>query len=166
MIWSLAITVALPLYFLQVFLHEASHAIIPWLRKHKVSMWLLPNFHLNRLTFGYVRWEATEDSVPLTQRDRRLLVVLPRLVQIALIVDLAIVFVLFGGMPAWLFTVLKVMQAFALVDFTFNSLGIFRQPKRNDAWRTAELFGWLDRLLRVRIVTVLVIAVLACIVLV
>jgi hypothetical protein len=124
--WVLVAILAIPAFFIQTVIHEASHLIIPKLSGYKVWLYPYPHKRNGRFYFGYAEWEGRPLPIPLYGFT----LLMPRLADIFIIIAIgALVSHSRGGD---VFTALKVWQGAALVDFSYNTLGIFRHV-RNDA---------------------------------
>jgi len=120
-------------WFLQNVVHESSHALIPLFKGCKVKIYPWPKFENGRWYMAFSTWQC---QTLLPQKLRLVISAAPR------IVDLLIIAVTVAVQPAnaWANTILQAWQIAALMDFSFNTVGIFYGPeRRNDAWTCAEL---------------------------
>jgi hypothetical protein len=121
-------------WFLQNVIHESSHGLIPLARGCSVKIYPWPKHMNGRWYMAYCTWQCV--NVSFSKRVDLLISAAPR------IADLLIIVMLFFVRPenAWVNTALMAWQIAALVDFSFNTVGIFYGPERqNDAWTCAQL---------------------------
>lgn len=114
---------ALPAHFLQTVLHEGAHAVAVLLRGGRVTRFRpWPRFADGRFRFGATIWTATGGNAFLLYAAPRLV----NLLQLALL--------------WWLPTgpVVFVARIAAMVDYSYNTVGIAAENHSNDAWRCVE----------------------------
>lgn len=124
------------IWFFQNVVHESSHALIPLLKGCETKIYPWPKYMNGRWYMAYSTWQCHE---VFPQHLRLLISAAPR------IVDLLIIAVTTIIQPSnqWANTILQAWQIAAFVDFSFNTMGSFYGPDRNnDAWTCAQLSGW------------------------
>jgi hypothetical protein len=136
-----ALVLLLPLWLLQNIVHEVSHTLIPRWKGCKTSIYPWPSIRDGRFYFAYATWTCR-----MSKREKAWTSAMPRVANLALLVLSTMLLAI--GMPKLLATALLVLQVTNWVDFSYSTMGIFRDNPANDAWQTAKYFGWSESWLR------------------
>lgn len=138
----LGIILILPVYFLQLLIHELSHTIIPKLKGCKVEISLLPR----RIEGGYIRFGQTSYGncpTQLTIKERLWTTLLPRCVNILQLSALLLLVAVFNWSKT-VFTILLTFELAAFIDFSYNTIKlIWTSNKRTDCWRVVYYYELL-----------------------
>lgn len=133
--WIVFLVLLIPFWLLQNTIHELSHGLTRYLGwKWNFKLWPFPSWKLGRFTFAHVKYEKTEESEELTNHDKALVSVMPKIVNSVLIILATLLSVAFSNKVASIIFLLFAWCNF--VDFCFGFFSVlFREPNQSDMWR-------------------------------
>jgi len=133
--WIVFLVLLIPFWLLQNTIHELSHGLtryIGW--KWKFKLWPFPSWKLGRFTFAHVKYEKTEESKELTDKDKALVSVMPKIVNAVFIIMAAILSAAITNKVASI--IFLTFTWFNFIDFCTGFVSVFfREPNESDMWR-------------------------------
>jgi hypothetical protein len=133
--WIVFLVLLIPFWLLQNTIHELSHGLTRYFGwKWKFKIWPFPSWKLGRFTFAHVKYEKTEESEELTDQDKALVSVMPKIVNSVFIIVATILSVAISNKVASIIFLLFAWCNF--VDFCFGVCSvIFRKSNESDMWK-------------------------------